>query len=331
MPLFEFPLSVDVYENGVAKRHHVWVKKQTLNSFEFSTNQASDLILVNANHDLIAEITQEFTTQENAHRYAWSKDEYTERMLAITELLAEQNISELAQNTLLSALDDPYFGIREQVLYSIDLKSFSEPNWIKKVEELAQNDPRTLVQAAAIMQLAKLEDPKYNKIFEKGLESISYSVQAESLLGIMKLDAEKAIGYSDRFDKEIYVNSHELLAAFIPHWKSQDNTNYLSSAAEFAAFYSFIAMQEDQSLARSSEEAFVWIMQTDHSEATQKVMEYQLQAYNQLKDLQPMALPFLKQMTERALRLKVQAAQNNPSPSMEKQVENIQSTLEKMN
>lgn len=330
MPLFEFPLTIDIYENGVATRHQVWVKKQSLNTFKFSTQNEADLVLVNADHDLIAEITQEFSTQENANRYSWAKDEYTERMLALTELSSEQLMSDVALNTLFSGLNDSYHGIRTQVLYSTDIDVIkNNKNWINKIEQLASQDPKTLVQAAALERLALLENPQYMTIFENAMQSVSYSVQAAALLGISKLNQAKALEFSDTLDEEVFTKSQDLLAVFLPHWKVQNNKKYFNSMAESAAFYGFTALQDPQ-MGRLAEQAFVWIMESDSPDATSRILNHQMQAYNYLKDLQPMALPFIKQMVQRALNIKVQAAQQNPSRSMEIQIEEIQATLDKM-
>lgn len=329
-PLFEFPLAIDVFENGKATRHQVWVKKQSVNTFNFKTNKTADLVVVNADNDLIAEITQDFTTQQNAHRYAWSKDEYTNRMLALQELSGEQLTQDLAETTLLSALDDPYDGIREQVLSSIEIANFKNKNaWIKKVEDLAKNDPKTLVQAAALQSLISLKDPKYLSLYETALKSESYAVQAAGLLGLMDVDEARAFEASKHLEDEILVSAPELLYKLIPYWKSKNDTSHFMIMTELAAFYKFIALQ-DPEMAGTADEAFKWIMSTDSPQATAKTLQLQKQLYGQFKDTQPMAIPYLKSMVEDALRIKTEAAKANPSSSMEKQLEAIQETLRSM-
>ena len=329
-PLFEFPLAIDVFENGVAKRHQVWVKKQAVNIFKFKTNKEADLVLVNADNDLIAEITQNFSLQENANRYKWSKDEYTHRMLAIQDLSSDQLTQDMAEKTLLEALNDPYDGIREQVLSSIDILSLkNNKGWLEQIEYMATHDPKTLVQAAALHNLVSLKDVKYMKTFENALKSESFSVQAAGLLGLMELDESRALELSQDLEDEVLMTSPELIAALIPYWKSQNNMTRFNTMTELAAFYSFIAMQ-DPELSQPAEQAFVWIMESDSPKATRKILTLQMQVYEQLKETQPMALPFIKQMVERALSLKADATRANPTTSMEKQVETIQTTLNKM-
>ena len=55
------------------------------------------------------------------------------------------------------------------------------------------NDPKTLVQAAAIETLGKLTDPELKAVLEKGLQSKSYSVLGKSLIGMYYVDKALAI------------------------------------------------------------------------------------------------------------------------------------------
>ena len=134
--------------------------------------------------------------------------------------------------------------------------------WINKIEKLATQDPKTLVQAAALQNLAELKDKKYLSTFEKALTSESFSVQAAGLLGLMELDKDRALELSKDLEDEVLMTSPELIGALIPYWKSQNNKAHFNSMAELAAFYSFVAMQ-DPEMAKPAEEAFVWIMESD--------------------------------------------------------------------
>ena len=46
---------------------------------------------------------------------------------------------------------------------------------LSEVEKIASNDPKTLVQAAAISALGKTKDKKYLPLFEKGMSAVSNS------------------------------------------------------------------------------------------------------------------------------------------------------------
>jgi aminopeptidase N len=64
-------------------------------------------------------------------------------------------------------------------------------DFLADVEKLAQNDPKTLVQGAAIGVLAKTKNPKYTSLFEKSLSSVSNSVKGNAIAGIAEINPEK--------------------------------------------------------------------------------------------------------------------------------------------
>ena len=329
-PLFQFPITIDVYESGKAKRHIVWAKNQTLNTFEFAVNSHPELVIVNADNDLLAEITHELTIEQNAKMFSLAKDEYTNRMQALEAVSGQQLMNDAARKTMVSALDDAYHGIRIQALESMDITDKNMQNAaLAKIENLATKDSKTLVQAAAINRLATLNDATYVPLYEKALQSESFSVQGAALNALMKLDKDKAVAKAGDVDKEVLATSPELLVAMIPILKEKNDTSYFDSLTEIAAFYAFMPFQKPE-FAKPAEDAFVWIMESDSPESTAKIISMQKMVYNQLKEQNPMALPFLKNMVERAFQIKKEAAKQHPSASMEKQVENIRLALESM-
>ncbi|MXV38027.1 M1 family peptidase [Flavobacteriaceae bacterium Ap0902] len=330
-PLFEFPLTVDIYENGIPARHTVWVKKQRVNTFDFKTSGTVNLVFPNADHDLIAEISQDLTTVQNVLLYNAAEDEYTSRKLALENLSGEQLMNEEALNTLIKALDDSYHGVRIQAINALDITSPKvKSKAITKLVQLAEDDPKTLVRAAALNKLSDLQDAAYLTTFEKATTSESFAVRAAGLEGLLDLNREKAISYAHNVDDEVIAQSPELLAEMIPLWKSKNDTSHFEALTEMAAFYAFVALQ-DPTLAAPAEEAFQWIMATDSPHATKKVMSLQEQIYNQMKTQQPMALPYVKQMTLKALEIKKKAYQENASSSLKSQVEIIEQTLKGYN
>jgi aminopeptidase N len=76
----------------------------------------------------------------------------------------------------------------------------SNPEQLKamgaEVEKLASNDPKTLVQAAAISALAKTKDKKYLPVFEKGVNAVSNAVKGSSVSAIVEIDPSRAVYFS---------------------------------------------------------------------------------------------------------------------------------------
>ncbi len=67
-----------------------------------------------------------------------------------------------------AALKDPFFRIRIKALELLDLTHKDQAKALTAdVEKLAGNDPKTLVQAAAISALAKTKNKKYLSCLRK--------------------------------------------------------------------------------------------------------------------------------------------------------------------
>ena len=94
-------------------------------------------------------------------------------------------------------MGDDYYKIRILALENINLvNKNSKKRAIEKIKQIAMNDSKTLVQAAAIETLGKLTDPELKAVFEKGLQSKSYAVLGKSLVGMYYIDKTLAIAKS---------------------------------------------------------------------------------------------------------------------------------------
>lgn len=61
---FEFPLTIDVYDNGKPKRQQVWVKATAKNTFDFDASKTPDLVNLNSDGILVADITDKKTPEQ---------------------------------------------------------------------------------------------------------------------------------------------------------------------------------------------------------------------------------------------------------------------------
>ncbi len=212
--MFEFPLAIDVYENGKPKRYNVWVNADAKNTFNFDVSKAPDLVNINADGVLLADITDKKTPEQNLLQFTSSK-EYKNRYNALAGIKDEVGKNPAATKLLVAALKDPFFRIRIQALELVDL---SNPEQMKalgsEVEKLASNDPKTLTQAAAISALAKTKDKKYLPLFEKGMGAVSNAVKGSSLGAILVIDPSKANSLADKIDLD--GASDELQAQLLP-------------------------------------------------------------------------------------------------------------------
>jgi aminopeptidase N len=62
-------LAIDVYDNGKPKRYNVWVNAEAKNTFNFDVSKNADLVNINADGILVADITDTKTPEQNAMQF----------------------------------------------------------------------------------------------------------------------------------------------------------------------------------------------------------------------------------------------------------------------
>lgn len=198
---FQFPLAIDIIENGKVTRKNVFVDGKDA-SFVFSYSKTPENILVNADGVLLADFTEAKTTSQyiNQLKYTTDYEHKREAIIAIVKLQEDKKVFE----AISTALDDPFYKIRILAIESIDLfDKSSKRDVIDKIKKIASSDKKTLVRAAAIETLGKLTDPGNLPIFQEALKSKSYSVLGKTLVSIYYIDKELAIKLSKELPNDV--------------------------------------------------------------------------------------------------------------------------------
>lgn len=321
---FEFPLTIDIHENGKVRREKVWVDAKTKNDFTFNSAKNPELININADGILLSEIKHDKTPEQYALQYANTK-EYKSKYLAIKALSERIDESAIALKTITSALKDPFFRLRIQALNALDL---SKPAHAKvalaEVEKLAQKDAKTLVQAAAINALAKTKNKKYLPIYEQGISAISNAVKASSLSAIALNDPEKVKGLADKVD--LSRTSEEVIIQLLPTIVENKITSQMSYITDVVAFYPFLKFQNPE-LGSTAEKGYNWIMETDNTKATAGVAKILTRAKSQIPD-NPQVKMTIVEMLQSGLAKKTQLLKANPtSESIPEQIKLINEAI----
>jgi aminopeptidase N len=322
---FQFPLAIDVYDNGKPKRYNVWVNATAKNTFNFDVSKNADLVNINADGVLLADITDSKTPEQNLMQFTNSK-EFKSRYNALSDIKDQVGKNPAATKLLAAALKDPYFRTRMKALKLMDL---SNPEQMKAlgadVEKLASNDPKTLVQAAAIAALAKTKDKKYLPLFEKGVNAVSNAVKGNSLNAVLALDPSKASTLADKIDLE--GASDELLAQMLPVIVKNKITSQMANITSLVAFYPFIKFQNPE-LGKSAEEGYNWIMSSDNLKATENITKIISHAKNQMGD-NPQVKMMISQMLKDGLSKKMELLKQNPqnAASINKQIDAINKAI----
>lgn len=322
---FEFPLAIDVYDNGKPSRKQVWLDAKAKNTFTFESSKTPDLININADGILVADVTENKTPEQSLLQFTGSK-EYKSKSIALSNIKEDAGKNPAAIKLFATALKDPFFRIREQALEQIDLTIPEQAKALTAdVEKLASNDPKTLVQAAAISALVKTKNAKYSSIYEKGLNAVSNAVKGSSLAGIAELDPSKAVTAIENID--LNGASDDLISKLLPLIVSKKIEKQMPAIGTTVAFYPFIKFQ-DPTLGKSAEEGYNWIMSSDNLKATEKVTKVLQQAKSQMPD-NPQIKMMISQMLKDGLNKKMEVLKANPnSATINQQIDAINKAIE---
>ncbi|MDC8098349.1 M1 family metallopeptidase [Chryseobacterium rhizosphaerae] len=322
---FEFPLAIDIYDNGKPVRHNVWVAAKAKNTFSLNVSKNPDVVNINADGILVSEITDKKTAAQYLMQFVNSK-EFSSRYKALTGI--KENLNDPASVKLLSAaLKDPFFRIRIKALEILDVSKPEQGKiLIPDIEKLAANDPKTLVQAAAISALAKTKNKKYFPLFEKGLNATSNAVRGSAWLAMITVEPSKADDLADKID--LSDASKDMLIKMIPIVVKNKVTSQMKNITSIVAFYPFIKPQNPE-LGKSSEEGFNWIMTSDNAAATEGIVRILSQAKTEmLKNAQAKAM--VSQMLKEGLAKKMEFLKLNPQKveSVNKQITALNKIIE---
>ncbi len=326
-PKFQFPLDIDIYENGKATRHRVWAKATATNTFDLPYKGKPQLINVNPDGVLLSEITDDKTTEQYIFQYK-TAPEYHSRREALEKLADVQTSNSLALETLLqAAFSDKFEGLRELAVSKLDETNPTVKQKSASVlEKIATSDSKTLVQAEAIKQLAKIDAGKYADLFKKSAtNSASYSVKAASINALLLTDKAAASSIVNSIDDK---NPGDVLMSAIAKTAivTQDKSkiNLISKN-----LLNLLIRAESQEEANTYFSALQTIMSNDYPQETKNVVDDIVRIYPQAKKYNFGEI--LVQLMQGSVQMKQQAANSNPSnQSLKDQVKYISDGLTKM-
>ncbi len=188
---FIIPTSIDIYAGGKVVRHKVWLRNRA-DTLTFAADTKPDLVNFDGDKILLCQKTDSKPLDEFVFQY-FHAPLYLDRLEAINMAAAHQD-NDGAQKVMLAALKDKYFNLRIKAINTIsltnaDVRSAAVP----VLNEIVKSDEKTLVRAAAINQLTKLNDANNVPLFKSAINSPSYAVQGAALNGIAAFEPDNAL------------------------------------------------------------------------------------------------------------------------------------------
>ncbi len=311
--LFSFPITFDVYEKGGKKSHRVWVEKES-ELFTFPVDAEPLLVNADALRVLPAEITENKSTANYIFQLL-NCPRYLDRKQALDYLL--QNKKEKGvEEALVKALDDPYKGIRIDVLSGAD---FSEKSLRKaalpKLEKMAKEEKDNVARGLVLEVLAGMDNKAYLPLFTEAVKAKSYGLCAAGLIGLYSLDKPSALTFMKNLDKKEV--SGRLRSIMTKIFVNEEDTSGLEFIASFAIEHLFMERDENQEILKKG---FDWVIKSDHESANRALLDNMADLGIRYK--QYGILPFMQMEVGKIKTEKEKMASKNPtSESLKRQVE----------
>lgn len=248
--IFQLPLAIDVYTNGssIPTRHLVMINQRE-QRLSFPSKVKPDLIVFDAQHQLLAEISEEKSTEEWITQFNYGKS-YFDRALPLQQI--EDPSEPQVAAMLHRALQDPFHGIRMGAL-----QTMGEPDKTATsiIYRLAESDPNSEVRAAALMTLAQAEDSKVAELARTAMSAKSFIVVGAGLQALASVDPELATKEAKQLEN---LDSPSIISAIAGLYaESGDPANLgffeekLNSidgypALQFFGTYSYLLLKADE-------------------------------------------------------------------------------------
>src|SRR6218665_901597 len=318
--IFKLPLIVDVYNGEKKTRYKVWTENAT-DTFSFSYTTHPDLVNVDADKILLWVKKDNKTLDNFIHQYKYAGN-YVDRREAI-EFAARNQKDPKAVALLKTALNDPYFGLRNLAISRLDLKNEEVKTTMEPIlVTLAKTDKNSLVKANAILALGAYKTEAYMPIFKAALNDSSYTVAGRALSALGGIDSVGALSIAKQLStqttKGLLKSEIKLAIA-----KSGDETVFTEVMAEFEK----AGMQERFGIVN---ELVPFLISMKNTEKVKQGIE----AITKFRDEIPAPIrsqtdPYLNgQILKRILTAKDAALKANPADAgLKEQVEFIKSKL----
>lgn len=199
--IFKMPVSIDVYQGGDKKRYKVWAD-HLVDTFTFNTVSRPDLINVDGDKVLLCEKNEHKTLDNYVFQYH-NAGLYLDRREALDFAARNQADDHKAFELMKTGLKDPYPGLRIYALQKLNLLNDSIKKSLEPVLfNMAANDPKSLVRAAAIESIGKYKNKSYEPFFLKAINDSSYAIAGNALNALAAIDTAAALNKAKAFGSQ---------------------------------------------------------------------------------------------------------------------------------
>jgi len=146
--IFILPTTVAIYQNDGSVNLKDIIINQRIQEFSFDVSENFSWASIDANDDLLAEISYDLSKEQLMVK-ATTSPNFREKYLALNKLKNKKD----ADKIFISALEDPYYRIRQKGIDNLSNKD----NHKNQITNLAFTDPHSGVRSAALNALKECE------------------------------------------------------------------------------------------------------------------------------------------------------------------------------
>lgn len=205
--VYTLPMAIDITEGYNTRRENI-VLTQKEQSFEFKTSVKPQLVNVDADKLLLAEF-KDGKTEENYIVQFNNATNLMDKVQALDYFAGLEEQSLQVKTVLNKGLSDEFWYVQKKALSLIDSKEL-KGSMLSKVVELAETAEKTSVQSEAYYLLAELESKNLENVFEKGLQSKSYRVNAAALDAMLSVNEKRALEVAGTWEN---IDNYDIIDA----------------------------------------------------------------------------------------------------------------------
>lgn len=201
-PLYKLPIDVDLYVAGKKERQRIWID-DSHNTFAFNVLSNPELVNVDAEKQLLAEITYEKTKEEYIFQYK-NAPLWEDRKEAIDYFKENSNEEKIFELLKLIAQNDPWYTFRNEAIKTLSKIAKNKGADLKPLFiGIYNKDTSTKVRATALKALSEnYADEDINVLYENALKDSSYAIVAEAIDAIANINPNLALEKAKTFEKE---------------------------------------------------------------------------------------------------------------------------------
>ena len=221
--VYRLPLKVAIWSNGKRQIFPILID-QPKQVFTFEVPVKPNLVVFDAEQQLLGLIAHPKTDEALAYQYA-HESTFKARMEVLDKLFNRSELSSILKKTVLAALNDPFWAIRQRALEKVaedsTLQTLVTTNTLLK---MAQNDSKTVVRASAITSLASFTNKtqvssSLQNLYNQSLQAKSYAVVGAALDALVK---EKTANISEKIVKFEDYNALEVVSVVAQYYTDQN-------------------------------------------------------------------------------------------------------------